>query len=57
MVKRPIIQQHREAVHFMGDMSSDGYFLNRIEHSVIISASFGVSIVFTGRHCCTKQLY
>ena len=57
MVKRPTIQQPRGAVHFAGDMSSDGYFLNCIEHSVIISASFGVSIVFTGRHRCVKQLY
>ena len=47
MVKRPIIQQPRGAVHFAGDMSSDGYFLHRVEHSVIISASFGVSIVFS----------
>ena len=48
MVKRPTIQQPRGAVHFTGDMFSDGYFLHRIEHSVIISASFGVSIVFHG---------
>ena len=29
-------------------MSSDGHFLHRIAHSIIISASFGVSIVFHG---------
>ena len=54
MVKRPTIQQPSGAVHFVGDMSSDGYFLHRIEHSVIILDSFGVSIIFTGRHCCAK---
>ena len=57
MVKRPTIQQPRGAVHFAGGMSSDGYFLHRIEHSVVISAIFGVSVVFAGRRCCTKQLY
>ena len=57
MVKRPTIQQPRGAVHFAGGMSSDSYFLHRIEHSVVISAIFGVSVVFAGRHCCAKQLY
>ena len=57
MVKCTTIQQPKGAVHFVGDMSSDGYFLHRIGNSVIISASFGVSIVFTGRHRCAKQLY
>ena len=41
MVKRPTIQQPRGVVHFTGDMSSDGYFLHRIEHSVVVSAIFG----------------
>ena len=57
MVKCPTIQQPTGAVHFAGGMSSDGYFLHRIEHSVVISATFGVSVVFAGRHCCAKQLY
>ena len=57
MVKRPTIQQPGGAVHFAGCMSSDGYFLHRIEYSVVISAIFGVSVVFVGRHCCAKQLY
>ena len=57
MVKRPTIQQPTGVVHFAGGMFSDGYFLHRIEHSVVISAIFGVSVVFAGRHCCAKQLY
>ena len=57
MVKRPTIQQLRGAVHFAGGISSNGYFLHRIEHSVVISAIFGVSVVFAGWHCCAKQLY
>ena len=57
MVKRPTIQQPRGAVHFAGVMSSDGYFLHRIEHSVVVSAIFGVSVVFAGWRCCVKQLY
>ena len=57
MVKRPIIQQPGGVVHSAGGMSSDGYFLHRIEHSVVISAIFGVSVVFAGRRCCAKQLY
>ena len=57
MVKRPTIQKPRGAVHFAGGMSSNGYFLHCIEHSVVISAIFGVSVIFAGRHCCAKQLY
>ena len=57
MVKRPTIQQPTGAVHFAGGMSSDGYFLHRIEHSVVVSAIFGVSVVFAGRRCYAKQLY
>ena len=57
MVKRLTIQQPRGAIHFAGGMSSDGYFLHRIEHSVVVSAIFGVSVVFAGRRCYAKQLY
>ena len=57
MVKRPTIQQPRGVVHFAGDMSSEGYSLHRIEHSVVVSAIFGVSVVFVGQRCCAKQLY
>ena len=57
MVKCPTIQQPTGAVHFAGGMSSDGYFLHRIEHSVVVSAIFGVSVIFAGWCCCAKQLY
>ena len=57
MVKRPTIQQPRGAVHFAGDMCSDGYFLHRIEHSVVVSVISGVSVIFAGRHRCAKQFY
>ena len=57
MVKRPTIQQPTGAVHFAGGMSSDGYFLHRIEHSVVVSVIFGVSVVFVGWCCCAEQLY
>ena len=48
MVKCLTTQQPKGAVHFAGDMSSNGYFLHRIEHSVVISTSFGVSISQVG---------
>ena len=42
MVKRSTTTQQPEgAVHFVGYMSSDDYFLHRTEHSVVISAILG----------------
>ena len=41
MVKRPTTQQPGGAVHFMGCMSLDDYFLHRTEHLVVISAILG----------------
>ena len=41
MVKHPTTQQLGGAVHFVGYVSSDDYFLHRTEHSVVTSAILG----------------
>ena len=56
-MKRPTFQQPTRAVPLAGGMSPEGYFLHRIEHLVVVSAIFGVSVVFASQRYYAKQFY
>ena len=45
MAEQPNDRQPKEAVHPVGNMSSDNYFLHLIEHLVPITANFKISLI------------